>query len=123
LVAHWGWLEEGSFRWLVLPLFNMATTAAILDLVSVDFLTNAYVNWSDFLVTHWRVINLHHIPLLPTLSSIYQQTTSHSGAYATPCVALVSKWNSMDLACFVPEPFISNSVGSVGTSTSSSCWV
>jgi hypothetical protein len=26
--------------------------AAILDLVSVDFLTNAWVDWSDFLVAH-----------------------------------------------------------------------
>jgi hypothetical protein len=33
--------------------FKMATTAAILDLVSVDFLTNAWVDWSDFLVAHW----------------------------------------------------------------------
>jgi hypothetical protein len=28
----------------------MAVMAAILDLVSIDFLTNA---WSDFLVAHW----------------------------------------------------------------------
>jgi hypothetical protein len=27
--------------------------AAILDLVSVDYLTNAYVDWSDFLMAHW----------------------------------------------------------------------
>jgi hypothetical protein len=31
----------------------MAATAAILDLVSVDILTNAWVDWSDFLVAHW----------------------------------------------------------------------
>jgi hypothetical protein len=31
----------------------MATTAAILDLVSIDFLTNAWVDWYDFLVAHW----------------------------------------------------------------------
>jgi hypothetical protein len=30
-----------------------AATAAILDFVSVDFLTNACVDWSDFLVAHW----------------------------------------------------------------------
>jgi 1,2-phenylacetyl-CoA epoxidase catalytic subunit len=24
-------------------------------LVSVDFLTNAWVNWSDFLVAHWLI--------------------------------------------------------------------
>jgi hypothetical protein len=28
-------------------------TATILDLVSIDFLTNACVDWSDFLVPHW----------------------------------------------------------------------
>jgi hypothetical protein len=43
-VAHWGWLEESSFRW---------SMPAILDLVSIDFLTNAWVDWSDFLVAHW----------------------------------------------------------------------
>jgi hypothetical protein len=32
---------------------KMATMAAILDLVSVDFLTNAWVDWSVFLVAHW----------------------------------------------------------------------
>jgi hypothetical protein len=31
----------------------MAATPAILDLVSIDFLTNAWVDWSDFLVAHW----------------------------------------------------------------------
>jgi hypothetical protein len=44
---------------------NMAATVAILDLVSVDYLTNACVDWSDIFVAHWGVINLHHIPLLP----------------------------------------------------------
>jgi hypothetical protein len=32
---------------------NMAAMAAILDLVSIDYLTNACVDWSDFLVAHW----------------------------------------------------------------------
>jgi hypothetical protein len=31
----------------------MAAMATILDLVSVDFLTNAWIDWSDFLVAHW----------------------------------------------------------------------
>jgi hypothetical protein len=31
----------------------MAAMPAILDLVSVDFLINAWVDWSDFLVAHW----------------------------------------------------------------------
>jgi hypothetical protein len=46
---------------------NMAATAAILGLVSVDYLTNACVNWSDVLGGSLGVINLHHIPLLPNL--------------------------------------------------------
>jgi hypothetical protein len=28
-------------------------SSAILDLVSVDFLTNAWVDWSNFLMAHW----------------------------------------------------------------------
>jgi hypothetical protein len=28
--------------------FKMAAVAAILDLISVDYLTNAWVDWSDF---------------------------------------------------------------------------
>jgi Fe-S cluster assembly iron-binding protein IscA len=31
----------------------MAAAAAILDLVSVDFLTSACVDWLNFLVAHW----------------------------------------------------------------------
>jgi hypothetical protein len=31
----------------------MATMPANLDLVSIDFLTNALVDWFDFLVAHW----------------------------------------------------------------------
>jgi hypothetical protein len=32
---------------------NMAAMAAILDFVSVDYLANACVDWSDFFVAHW----------------------------------------------------------------------
>jgi hypothetical protein len=38
---------------------NMAATAAILDLVSVDYLTNACVDWSDFL---WLIGNHQSSP-------------------------------------------------------------
>jgi hypothetical protein len=31
--------------------------AGILDLVSVDFLTNAWVDWSGFLVAHWGKVH------------------------------------------------------------------
>jgi hypothetical protein len=43
---------------------NMAATAAILDLVSINYLTNTCVDWSDFFWWLIGVINLHHIPLL-----------------------------------------------------------
>jgi hypothetical protein len=51
LVAHWG-----GGNWRTFPFDDqlrhsskMAATAAILDLVSIDFLTN----WSNFLLAHW----------------------------------------------------------------------
>jgi hypothetical protein len=31
----------------------MAASTAILDLVAIDFLTNAWVDWSYLLVAHW----------------------------------------------------------------------
>jgi hypothetical protein len=31
----------------------MAATAAILDLVSVDYLTSTWVDWSDSFVAYW----------------------------------------------------------------------
>jgi hypothetical protein len=46
----------GVIRRRFLSMINsskMATTAAIMDLVSIDFLTNSWVNWSYFLVGHW----------------------------------------------------------------------
>jgi hypothetical protein len=93
LVAHWGDWRKVPFE----PFrhsSNMAATAAILDLVSIDCLTNTCVDWPNFFVAHMGgggVINLHHIPLLPKPYLPYPKTTSHSGAYATPCVALVYK--------------------------------
>jgi hypothetical protein len=32
----------------------MATTAAILDFISVNYLANAWVDWSDFFVAYWE---------------------------------------------------------------------
>jgi hypothetical protein len=55
-VSHWGGGGGGGRK---VPFDNqlssskMATTAAILDLVSVEFLTNVWVDWSDFWVAHW----------------------------------------------------------------------
>jgi hypothetical protein len=48
-----GWLEEGSFRWPAPPLIQDGCHFGFL--VYVDFLTNAWVDWSDFLVAHWGV--------------------------------------------------------------------
>jgi hypothetical protein len=43
----------------------MAATPAILDLVSIDFPTNAWVDWSDFLVAHWgsSIFTMFHFVL------------------------------------------------------------
>jgi hypothetical protein len=42
----------------------MAAMAAILDLVSVDYLTNACIDWSNFFGGSLRVINLLSINLI-----------------------------------------------------------
>jgi hypothetical protein len=34
----------------------MAATATILKLVSVDYLTNAWVEWSDFFLAYWMLL-------------------------------------------------------------------
>jgi hypothetical protein len=34
-------------------MISSAATAVILDLVSIDFMTNVWVDWSVFLVAHW----------------------------------------------------------------------
>jgi hypothetical protein len=52
------WLIGGDYRKIrfddqLRRSSKMATTPAILDLVSIDFLTNAWVGWSDYLVAHW----------------------------------------------------------------------
>jgi hypothetical protein len=53
------WLIGGDYR-KVPSMFGSAahprwpTRAAILDFVSVYFLTNACIDWSDFLVAHWE---------------------------------------------------------------------
>jgi hypothetical protein len=60
-----------------------------LVLVSVDYLTNACVNWSDFFVA---CQSSAYSTSPQTLSSIYRthgQLPTWGGAYATPCVALV----------------------------------
>jgi hypothetical protein len=55
LVAYWEWLEKGSFRWPGASLIQDGRQAAILDFVSVDYLTNAWVDCSDFFVAYWGV--------------------------------------------------------------------
>jgi hypothetical protein len=84
-----GWLEEGSF-WRPAPLL-MAATATILDLVSVDYLTNACVDWVvQFFCGLLGVINLHHIPLLPKPYLPYTHRQLPTPGHAMPCVALFS---------------------------------
>jgi hypothetical protein len=43
----------------------MAAMAAILDLVSVDYLTNACVDWFNFFVAHWgsSIFTIFHLSL------------------------------------------------------------
>jgi hypothetical protein len=55
-----GALSDWPCDWRKIPVddqhlrpFKMAVMAAILDLVSVDYLTNASVYWSDFFVAYW----------------------------------------------------------------------
>jgi hypothetical protein len=93
LLVHWG-------DWSKVPFYdqhrrssNMATTVAILDLDSVDYLMNACVNWSRFFCGSLGVLNLHHIPLLPKpylpYTHIQLPPLGGGGAYATSCVTLV----------------------------------
>jgi hypothetical protein len=89
-----GWLEESSFRWSALSLIQHAAIAAILDLVSVDYLTNACVDWSDFLVAIGSHQSLpcsnspYDKPYLP-----YTHRQLPTRGLGTPCVALVFQWN------------------------------
>jgi hypothetical protein len=40
----------------------MAATPAILDLVSIDFLNNAWIDWSDILVAHLACLGYLEVP-------------------------------------------------------------
>jgi hypothetical protein len=61
------WLIEGN-EWkvpvdvLLRRSSKMVTMAAILDLVSVDYLMNACVNWSNVFVAHWgsSIFTIYH---------------------------------------------------------------
>jgi hypothetical protein len=57
-------------------LFKMASTAAILDLVSVDYLTNASVDWSDLFVAYWAWLEVGSCRWLALLLT---QDGSHLG--------------------------------------------
>jgi hypothetical protein len=82
------WLIGGN--WRKVPFDDRSSNmAAILDLVTVDYLTNACRRRSIFLVPRGSSIfnmfqfSLNLIVHTPT------DKTSQSGAYATPCVALI----------------------------------
>jgi hypothetical protein len=47
------------------------------------------VDWSDFLVPHWGVINLHHVPLLPNPYLPHTHRQHPTKGNATPYVTLV----------------------------------
>jgi hypothetical protein len=47
-VAYRGWLAKVPFDDKCHRSFNMAATAPIMDLISIHYLTNASVDWSDF---------------------------------------------------------------------------
>jgi hypothetical protein len=74
VVAHCGWL---------------AVMAAILDLVSIDYLTLACVDWSDIFVAHWRssIFTIFHF----SLSLIFHIPTDNFPLWAyalrRPCFA------------------------------------
>jgi hypothetical protein len=93
LVAHWG-------NWRKVPFDNqrrrsskMAATAAILDLVSVDYLTNTCVDWSDCFVAHWEssIFTMFHF----SLSLIFHAPTDNFPfgdicyALRCPCIFMI----------------------------------
>jgi hypothetical protein len=85
----------------------MAATATILDLVSIDYLTNTCVDWSNFFVAHWprsSIFTIFHFSLNP----IFHISTDNfpTRGHGTPCVALVfGLLTSMQRSC-VPVQFI-----------------
>jgi hypothetical protein len=52
-LTNWGDWRKVSFDDQHRPSFNMSATAAIFDFVSVHYLANAWVNWSDLFVAYW----------------------------------------------------------------------
>jgi hypothetical protein len=57
----------------------MAAMAAILDLVSVGYLTSACDDWSNLFVAHWGHQSSPYSTFPYALSSIYPQTTFTRG--------------------------------------------
>jgi hypothetical protein len=60
LVAHWGQLEEGSFRW---PLIQHGHYGSHLGFGSVDYLTNAYRLIRFFWCLIWVIFTMFHFSL------------------------------------------------------------
>jgi hypothetical protein len=63
--------------------FKMATTAAILDLVSVDYLTNPWVDWSNFfgfIGGDWRKVpvNGQHLRSFKILDLVSVRATHYN---------------------------------------------
>jgi hypothetical protein len=94
-LIYW-WLIGGNWRKVPFEYqhhrsSNMAAMAAILHLVSVNYLMNACVNWSDFLVAHWgsSIFTMFHF----FLSLIFHIPTDN--------VPLVGIWHALHCPCFL----------------------
>jgi hypothetical protein len=73
---------------------NMAAMAAILDLVSVDYLTNACVDWFNFFVAHWgsSIFTIFHFSL-NLIFHIHTDNFPRGGichALRSPCQGMIS---------------------------------
>jgi hypothetical protein len=65
LVAHWGRLEEGSFRWPVPPLIQHGHYGSYLRFGFRRLSDERMLRLVQFCSCSLGGINLHHIPLLP----------------------------------------------------------
>jgi hypothetical protein len=110
LVAHWGWLEEGSFPWPTPPLIQHGRYSSHLGFGFHQLPDECLRQLVRFFGGSLGIINLHHIPLLPKPYLPCPQTTSQSGAYATRCVAieLIPKLLSWNL--YIPEIISSSDI-------------
>jgi hypothetical protein len=65
LVAHWGWLEEGSFRWPVPLLIQHGHYGSHLGFAFRRLSDECLCRLVQFFCGSLGVLNLQHAPLLP----------------------------------------------------------